>query len=701
MATSASTGAYPRLGTGPRHRGAISLIVIILVIASAIVSYAVLNSSLQALRMAQRNDVRAEMTAVAESELEWLFFNAKMAVMSGAPPDQPGASNYIAAQADVAAMPTTIRSVYLDMHRESGWRVQRSVRHLLQTEGVDTANGGSRKATLDFIEAKIILLPPATGPFSGLTPIRIGRNLVSSQSTIFQYGVFFDGDLELNPGENYTINGDIYASGNAFIAPNAGKTLTVTENAKLRLTLGKTLNGSADPTVAGTVLYNPNSPNSTQSRGAPMFALTGTAAPAKMSDNGTPDDPSDDKLLSQFEELSQEENLLGGLDALATAKARPDLFGPAGMGNATDFPPDEWTPAQTLEAVNNVKRSLITPPPAAASTAENPNLATEDDPAISVQRAYNRAGLIVEVAAGGGVTIFQRASNGTVTDVTTTYMAPVPTTLSGNVTVNRYVASSAPTQVYDAREQREVKVTTLDIAALQTKVTANNPEFNGLIYINLKNSSSSAPAAVRVENGESITANGARPGLSIATNGGLYVKGSFNIVSNGTDDDGQPTYPGSMLMADAITVLSYAWNDANATSNDMTVRAASTDNPATDTTVETAIKINAGLITGNTATTSTAASGGAQNLVRYLENWKDKNVTMLGSLGRIFSSKHFSRSFKGTGWDVADSNGNIIQSFEVYRAPNRTVIYDPTLARVRPAGSPILTGFSKGDIFRF
>jgi hypothetical protein len=206
---------------------------------------------------------------------------------------------------------------------------------------------------------------------------------------------------------------------------------------------------------------------------------------------------------------------------------------------------------------------------------------------------------------------------------------------------------------------------------------------------------------VRVVNGESIATSGTRPGLSIATNGGLYVKGSFNTVSNGTDEQGQATYPSSMLMADAITVLSYAWDDANATSNDMAVRSASTDNPSTVETVETAIKVNAGLITGNTASTATAASGGAQNLVRYLENWSGKNVTMLGSLGRIFSSKHFSRSFRGTGWDISDTNGNIIQSFEVYRAPNRTVIYDPTLAKVRPAGSPILTGFSKGDIFRF
>jgi hypothetical protein len=691
-AAPASIGAYPRLGTSRSRHGSISLIVIILVIASALISVSVLNSSLQALRIAQRNDVRAEMTAVAESELEWLFFNAKMAVMSGAPPDNPGSSNFIASQADVGDMPTTIRPVYLDLHRAAGWRVKRSVRHLLQTDGVDSSNGGSRKATLDFIEAKIILLPPSTGPFAGLAPIRIGRNLVSSQSTIFQYGVFFDGDLELNPGENYTINGDIYASGNAFIAPFVGKTLTVSANAKLRLTIGKTLNGSGDATVAGTTTYNPNSPVTGRTRDAPLFALTGTAAPAMHLPDGG--------LLSQFEELSKEENLLGGLDALDTAKARPDLFGPVGKGDAAAFPPANWTAAEKQEAENNVKRSLIAPPPGPASTAEYPNSPTTDDPAISVQRAYNRAGLIVEVAANGSVSIFQRASDGILTEVTSAY-GPVTTT-SGTTTVTTPgIASSSPTPVYDTREERNVQVTDLDIATLQRKVAANNPDFNGLIYVNLKNSSSTAPAAVRVINGESISTNSSRTGISIATNAGLYIKGSFNTVANGTNEQGNPTNPSCMLMADAITVLSYAWDDANAASNDMTVRAASTDNPATTGTVEDTIQVNAGLITGNTASTTSYSSGGAQNLVRYLENWKDKNVGMLGSLGRVFSSKHFSRSFRGTGWDITDSDGNITQSFEVYRAPNRTVTYDPTLAKVRPAGSPILTGFSKGDVFRF
>lgn len=654
------------------QRGSISLVVIILVIASALVAATTLNVALTAVKMAQRNDVRAEMTAVAESELEWLFFNAKMAVMSGTPVETLGSSGYISDKADVGDMPRTVRSVYMDLHRAAGWRVQRSVRHLLKTDGVDTSSGGSRKALLDFIEAKIILLPPETGAFSSFAPVRIGRNLVASQSTIFQYGVFFDGDLELNPGENYTINGDIYASGSAFIAPLSGKTLTVNASAKLRLTPGKTLNGSSNATVAGSTTYNPNAPSlaSGVTLGNPTFGLTGNATPGE-----------------QLERLTKEENLLGGLDALATAKARPDLFGPTGKGDPTAYPPDSWTEAEKQEAMNNVKRSLIVPPPSYASSSEYPNNPATDDPAISVQRAYNRAGLIVEVSSTGSVTVTQRSSTGTLTDVTSAYLANSTITLGNTTITTPGLATLSPTTVYDAREGRNVKVTDLDIRVLRERVTSLSPNFNGLIYVNLKNSSSASPAAVRVLNGESIPTGTGSTGLSIATNAGLYVKGSFNTTSTGTDSSGNPLYPTSMLMADAITVLSYAWNDANGAADVSTARVASTDNPNTPSTVESAISINAGLITGNSASNGTTSSGGAQNLVRYLENWTGKNVSMLGSLGRVFTSKQFSRPFIGTS--------------TVYRAPQRTVTYDTSLAKAPPAGSPILTGFSRGDVFRF
>lgn len=647
----------PGLGQGWAQKrspeaGGVLFTVVILMLASALVAAAILNTALNAFRLAQRNDMRAQMTAVADSELEWMYFNVKMAVMSGTSMGGLSTNTRLTNQAEISQTATTIRAPFLAEHQTAGWRVKRSVRHLLSTRGTDTSNGGSRRALLDYVEAKITVMPPASGVYSNLPEVRIGRYFVTSQSTIFQYGIFFDGSLELNPGENYSIAGDIYASGDAFIAPVSGKTLTVNENAKLRLIRGNELNGSTDATVAGTTRYNPDAPSITGTTLTdPLFALTGSGAPG-----------------AQLESLNKEENLLGGLDALEAAKARPDLFGPYGKTT-----PSAWDAADEAAAVNNVKRSLIVPPPDAASGNEYPNSPTAgDDPSINVQRAYTRADIIVTVASDGSVSISKKASNGTFSDVTSDYMT--------STSDSPAVASSTPLTVYDAREGRTVKVTELDVNALKTKLSTSN--FNGLIYVNLKNSSSSNPAAVRLINAESVPVTSGGNGLSVATNGGLYVKGSFNSTPK---SDG--TYPSSMLMADAVTVLSYAWDDANAGSDVVTNRVASVDNPATSATSETSVDINAGIITGNSVSNLTNSSGGAQNLVRYLENWSGRSVNLNGSLGRLFQSQHFTRPFIGTS--------------TVYRAPLRNVTYDGKLAESPPTGSPILSGFSRGDIFRF
>lgn len=646
--------------------------VLLFVVAAAVVGGSVLATAITSLRLAHRNDMRAKMTTVADSELEWLFFNVKMAVMSGTSMGNLASSTRLNTQADLTATPTTVRDPFLDTHRTEGWRVQRSVRHLLTTTGIDTSNGGSRRALLDYVEAKVVVLPPASGTYAALPTVRIGRYFVASQSTIFQYGIFFNGDLELNPGENYSIEGDVYASGDAFVGPVSGKTMTIGPISKWRLPNGKRMNGTDDPEAVGTTRYNDAAPPPPVTFDAPIFGSTGTGRPS-----------------GQLEFLTKEENLLGGLDALATAKARPDLFGPAGKGDSSLFPPDNWTEAEADLAVNNVIRSLIVPPPGSASTQEYPNNPSAgDDPAISVQRAYNRAGLIVNVAANGAVTVSKRSSSGSLTDATSEFQG----SLSLGTLLVPAIASSSPTNVFDAREGRNVKVTDLNVAALKSRIANSYSDFNGLVYVNLLNSTSSAPAAVRVINGEDVPTTAGGTGLSIATNSGLYVKGSYNTKAKA---DG--TFPTSMLMADAITVLSYDWSDSNAAADVVTGRVAGVDNPATadnpltltinENIVETEIAINAGLITGNSPSNATNSSGGAQNLIRFLENWSGKNVVMNGSLGRVFQSTHFTRPFIGTS--------------TVYRAPNRTVIYDPNLASAPPAGSPILTGFSRGDVFRF
>jgi hypothetical protein len=370
---------------------------------------------------------------------------------------------------------------------------------------------------------------------------------------------------------------------------------------------------------------------------------------------------------AQLEQNTSPENLLGGIDPTAEAQNRPDLFGPAGRTTSS-----QWTAAELAQAENNVYRSLIVPPPSASTNNEYPNATitsppTPDDDVISVRRAYSRADLQVNVATDGTITV-TKIVNGTSTDVTATFASAI----------------TAPT----------ISMTKIDIGALKTKLDAlraavdsTHFDFQGLLYVNLKSSSSSTPAAVKLVNATSIPFNATTgAGFSVATNGGMYVQGSYNTspltdannnVVNGSD--GTPRAVPSMLMADAITVLSTNWVDPTTTT-------ALTNRVASPSVAEgSTMTVNAGLLTGNIPSTTGASSGGAQNLVRYLEDWSGKTVNFKGSIGRLFSSTQFVAPYTGPG--------------SVYMQPNRSFSFDTNIPTHPPPGNPTTTAFGRGDFF--
>jgi hypothetical protein len=422
-----------------------------------------------------------------------------------------------------------------------------------------------------------------------------------------------------------------------------------------------------------------------------------------------------------LETLEEPENLLGGIDVTATAVGRPDLFGPSGR---TD--PSVWTAAELATAENNVYRSLIVPPPNASTygtaTSEYPNAtsSTADDSVIAVQRAHNKANLLITVDLSVGSVIVTKINplNGVSTNATTAFVDAL--TASNSITTN-FGLPLLPTwikSVYDRRENRNVSVLEIDVGILKTKIAylrtlvdgSGNGigsdtalgffDFRGLLYVNLKGATAAAPAAVRLINAtalpynEAVTNVSGLGGFSIATNGAIYVKGDYNTTTPtrtlapniGTpvyprSEDGTAGYVPGMLIADSITLLSAAWNDANASAAITSRVAVANPSDASDLTVN----FNAGLLTGNIPSTATASSGGAQNLVRYLEDWRGINVNYYGSIGRLFTSTKFTAPFGGTG--------------TVYWFPNRSFGFDHNILLYAPPGTPNTTSFSRGSFF--
>lgn len=616
----------------------ISFIIILSVGAAAVLS---LTST--SYRLSIRNEVRAQARAVADAEMEALYYQFMTQVLLATPPTTTPQALAALGLVDVGDTPIAenVRDPFLSTYRAPDkWVVRRSA---IYNDAFDrffgVVPGTTKQGTVSSITVKIEVQPPVGNFFHDTVVVRLGRRFSTFNTPIFQYSVFYEGDLELAPGANMRIEGDISANGNVYLASTRapdGTLATLTLTQKVRYLPPGVFNEDGH----GNVVYRkPSTPV-----GSEVLAPTFTGSQA-----------------TQVEPLDESENLQGGVDADELKARRGDLF----------------------PTVNDVYRSLIAPPPGSDNPNETPATYKPelgDDPTISAQRIYNRAGLRVTIAATGAPTIERiDSATGAVTDVTSTYAAAI---------------TDVRAAVTDKRENKTVSLTTIDVSVLKSIINpggVKSSTFNGVLYVNVKNSTATNPGAVRLINAESTPETAQDTGFSVATNGGLYVKGNYNTTLASTGS----TNP-AMLMGDSVTLLSKDWKDEDS-AKDMYDHATSTLNGTrrADATVGAdgakRVTIEAGILTGNVPADATAPSGGAQNLVRYLEDWKTNSITVLmhGAVGRLFQSKFYTAKFKQPG--IID---------EVYRQPAvRDIKFNANLLSQPPAGAPTTTSFSRGNFF--
>ena len=227
-------------------------------------------------------------------------------------------------------------------------------------------------------------------------------------------------------------------------------------------------------------------------------------------------------------------------------------------------------------------------------------------------RYFNQCDMVVKVT-DSGVTATSGSFNNFRTVITNTDLALFIST--GN-------------SFYDARESKTVKAIDVDIGSLKTWSETNTSlsralglaKQNSIYVVDNRTPTAGTLGAVRVVNGTLLPTNG----LTVATGRPLYVKGDFNAPILGSTNTA--TARPASLVADAITILSGRWNDANGNS-DVSSR------PAAPTT------INAAFLTGVVETTRGRYSGGMENFPRFLETWGLGNVfTYNGSMVKMFPS---------------------------------------------------------------
>ena len=637
------------------ENGGVLLATLVFVIILSTAASSILALSLYSHRLALRNDLRAQARAVAETEMDWIFYQFMNLILNGASPgytSSPNTTTLLAANlpCDTGAqsttvLPTTNRSPYLQAYRDAGWIVRRSVVYNQHKEGVVPSTG--KRGSIDYIDVRVEVLPPPSSPFTGSFSVRVGRYFSCAVTSIFQNAIFFQGDLEMAPGGNMTITGDISANGSIYMG--AGP-----------------IPGSGPPPVNGTltinnqVTYLSGGYFNQDSTGATVYRKPGTPGTTTLSPPvfGTSE-------ASQVHQMASQQNLLGGIDAAAVANTRPDLF----------------------PSVNDVYRSLIAPPPADATAQEYPDYplvgtsSAVDDPTINAQRMYTRANLHITVDDDGTPHFTKNTS----TDPASPNWVPCDGDFANVLTDFSPPPHTTPsyfTSVTDQREGVGVYITEIDVSALTTAITNNFPDFNGALYVNLKNAYSVHPSAIRLTNGASTPT--IHNGFSVATNGGVYVLGDYNTTQLGTDPS-NPVYNPAMLMGDSVTLLSapsgptLGWHDTNAGAP-LSQRVAYSATGA--------VSVNAGVLTGNVSATPTNASGGAQNLIRYLENWTGINVSVTGSLGRLFDSKYFIQPWQQPG--------------TIYVQPaNRNFTYATAFQTNAPPEAPSTTDLNRGGFFNW
>jgi hypothetical protein len=186
-------------------------------------------------------------------------------------------------------------------------------------------------------------------------------------------------------------------------------------------------------------------------------------------------------------------------------------------------------------------------------------------------------------------------------------------------------------------------------------VTKGNGAPIGMIYISDMNASATSKRGIRLI-GQSIQP---ATGITIVSENPVYIQGDFNTGATGTFGIGVPanptatppsnaggatsgassiisgyTWKPAAIVADAITLLSNNWSDA---------QSATQPRPgATHTTV------NAALVSGNVPSNGTNYSGGGENFVRLLENWSSARFTYYGSLVQLWKSQQATGPWTGS-----------------------------------------------------
>ena len=430
----------------------------------------------------------------------------------------------------------------------------------------DYAGLNATKRTID--------ITASVKPSADMPAVTLTQNYEIQSIPVFQFGVFYQGDLEILPGADMTFAGPVHTNKDMYLGVGSGSTATLEFDSSI--------------TSAGSLYHE------RKDGGA-----IGTG-PVSIKDTD-----------GDYQPMLKDGVWLDSHSASWTSGALERWGG-------TVKTSDHGAASLSLPISSSVQSHDIIERRSGADSTElqSTKLDYKSQLRLVDGQALNSAGQTVELryCTKNGVLTGNVCSKGVVVNPVTT------------------------TTFYDAREQKTINSTDVDVSLLKsspafsTMVNSNN----GVIvyFSDNRNPSATTENALRLVNGSSLPTKG----VTFAAGNPLYVKGDFNTTSK------KP----AGLVSDSVTILSGSWTDANSAKTIANRTASSTS-------------VNAAVMTGNVETAGNAYSGGFENVHRFLENWSGRTLTYKGSVEVFYSSE------TATGaWGKSN----------VYSPPNRNWSFD-------------------------
>jgi alpha-tubulin suppressor-like RCC1 family protein len=417
---------------------------------------------------------------------------------------------------------------------------------------------------------------------------------LSTNTSVFQYAIFYNGLLEFTTCAPLTINGRVQCNNNIYTGSGASDPLT--------------FNGLV--TCVGTI----SSP--AWAGDSPPYGNTGT---------------------------------FDGSPAPGFITNAPPLMLPIGPNNLhaiIDMPTsNDWTTALGQQQLYNEANVII--------LVSNSMIYTNNMTSTNFNKYMSNTTVTVTLQVGQNGLIAASDNYPFTITYTNNPSYIVATNPVYSIAINLPFLTLTNTFI-DNRQSNQVLVSQINVGKYSSWLTStstnainqaiqdkfnNNGLYPTILYVADNRAVLSTQfTALRLTNGAALPTNGSL-GFTVATPDSLYVIGTYNCPNTNYIGSSNTVAAGAVpaaLMSDALTILSAQWKDTNG-SFVGTVAINSTD------------QVNAAILTGivpSTGSSATQYSGGVQNLPRLLENWGNATLSLNTSIANLFNSKRATNQFQ-------------------------------------------------------